>query len=525
LVCDAAGRASLTFGEGPQQTNYPVPDSIAAAEIFALSGDAAPVRLEMNRLSGDDFQGLRSAGPIDPRTTLATRVTYGIHHGAKLDYYAVHLADIAAAEAVTKVLQRGGHDLTAQLDHAGGAVTVAVTWQGKPLADTEVSLFDAAGDAMDVATTDSDGMVRLSPDTDAEAALGGERCGIMLGHKTDVSGKMPDGTSFDSSSHYLTVTFSWPESDRPTAADDDLAPLPVAVTSFGAARLGDSIYLYGGHTGDAHAYWDQSQSNGLWKLQLNPPATEWKQIATGDRLQGLAMVAHDQRLIMIGGFQAMNAEGEPQDLHSRDTVRAFDPATGQWSELPSLPESRSSHDAAIVGDTIYVVGGWKLDGDNETVWHKTAWSLDLSADQPQWKAIAAPPFRRRALATVAHQGKVFVIGGMNAEGGPTRDVAVFDPQSNAWSEVEPIAGESPMAGFGASAWSIDGQLVVTTYEGSLQIWDEAKQSWRQVGETDDARFFHRLLPLDQGRLVSVGGANMESGKFLTPEIISLDPNS
>ena len=35
----------------------------------------------------------------------------------------------------------------------------------------------------------------------------------------------------------------------------------------------------------------------------------------------------------------------------------FDPESNSWEDLPPLPEGRSSLDAAVVGDTLYVVGG------------------------------------------------------------------------------------------------------------------------------------------------------------------------
>ena len=71
-----------------------------------------------------------------------------------------------------------------------------------------------------------------------------------------------------------------------------------------------------------------------------------------------------------------------------------------------------------------------------------------------------------------------------------------------------------MAGFGAAAWSLEGRLVATTYEGDIQHWEDETQAWRVVGQLDEARFFHRLLPLNDHELVAVGGANMESGKFV-----------
>ncbi len=307
---------------------------------------------------------------------------------------------------------------------------------------------------------------------------------------------------------------------------DTFAALPYGVTSFGAARVGDGIYVYGGHTGSAHTYSANEQSNELLKLDLNQPRVKWHVVSKGRRLQGLALVAHGSKLFSIGGFQAKNDEGEEHDLHSQPLVTAYDTETGKWSELPPLPAGRSSHDAAVLEDTIYVVGGWDMNSvksgdevETETKWHTSALSLDLAQDNPQWRELPPPPFQRRALSVAAHAGKIFVIGGMQREGGPTRDVAVYDPANQAWLEGPALLGDNDMVGFGASAWSIDGQLVVSCYNGDLQLLSSDGSAWRRLGKTQEARFFHRLLPLDTHQLISVGGANMESGKFLIPERI------
>jgi N-acetylneuraminic acid mutarotase len=229
------------------------------------------------------------------------------------------------------------------------------------------------------------------------------------------------------------------------------------------------------------------------------------------------MVAHKNNLILLGGFTALNAPGEEHDLHSQAKVLSFDTQTEEWSELPPLPEPRSSHDAAIVGNTIFVVGGWNMQGEEQTVWHQTAWKLDLSASHPEWSKIADPPFQHRALAVVANAERLFAIGGMDESNGPTKTVHIYDPQADSWSAGPNLPGEGSMAGFGASGWRVPSGLVVTTYEGDILQLADSKSSWELLGKTQSARFFHRLLPLEKNVLVSIGGANMNQGKFLKIE--------
>ena len=88
----------------------------------------------------------------------------------------------------------------------------------------------------------------------------------------------------------------------------------------------------------------------------------------------------------------------------------------------------------MIGSTLYVVGGWQLQGDATTQWHDTALSVDLSQDKLTWKPIAQPPFHRRALALAEHNGKLYCIGGMQEDGGPTTKTAVYDPATDVWTK-------------------------------------------------------------------------------------------
>ncbi|MEX0820470.1 MAG: hypothetical protein WD070_12790, partial [Pirellulaceae bacterium] len=225
-----------------------------------------------------------------------------------------------------------------------------------------------------------------------------------------------------------------------------LAPLPVTITSFGGAIADGHVYVYGGNLGSAHSYSNDGQNKTLYRLSLD--SGKWEEVAQGPPLQGLAMVAHDGRLIRLGGFTARNAEGEEHDLWSRDDVALFNPAADspEWQKLPSLPEPRSSFDAAVLGNHVYVIGGWAMAGrDGERVWHDTAWKMDLSADSPSWEPIASPSWQRRALAVAAHDGKIFAIGGMDSGGDTTTATEVYDPATDRWSTGPDLADDEPIA--------------------------------------------------------------------------------
>ena len=518
MVRGEDGKATYFFGENLAERTYKLPPSIAAAELKMLNVKGDLAKVETVKIENDSLVGLQTVEAIPEDAFLIADATFGIYHGSRLSYTTMFQGGKLPTTPTSPEKNPAVKGLFANLIDTDSGVDVIVTLMGKPLEDVEVHLYCAEGHEEGKAKTDGSGKVSFT-DAQVEAGLNA----VMLGHNLKRGGKLND-VAYEAESHYLTISFLDPEEPvaKKTAdnkATTKFAPLPFAITSFGAARAGDSLYVYGGHTGDAHSYSNEAQSNKLLRLDLSKADAGWEEVAQGERQQGLGMVAYKDQLILVGGFTAMNKVGEKHDLHSQAAVRVFDLKTKSWSELPSLPAPRSSHDAALVGDTLYVVGGWNMSGEGKTTWHETALAMDLSAANREWVAIPNPPFKRRAVATVEHQGKLFVIGGMNDNGGPTKAVAIYDPASKSWSEAAELIGEEAMAGFGASGWSADGQLVVTTYEGDIEKWDSDAKAWKVVGKAGDARFFHRLLPIGSQSLIAIGGANMESGKFLDLEVI------
>lgn len=319
---------------------------------------------------------------------------------------------------------------------------------------------------------------------------------------------------------YCLLPASAENNSEKTATSEAYPAIPEMVTSFGGAVLDGALYIYGGHTGRAHHYYNEAQANTLRRLDLKNPKA-WQSLGKGPRLQGLAMVAHGGKLYRIGGFTAKNKEGEDHDFWSVADVACYDIATKKWTDMSPLPEPRSSFDAAVLGDKIYVVGGWQLQGEAETKWHKTAYALDLVSDKPQWQALPKPPFVRRALTVAAHDGKIYAIGGMQKKGGTTLRVDVFDPASGTWSRGPDLQGSGRLKGFGASAFATGGNLYASTHNGALQRLAKDGKSWEIVKELERPRFFHRLLPFSDNQLILVGGANMEIGKFDEVDVIDV----
>ncbi len=323
---------------------------------------------------------------------------------------------------------------------------------------------------------------------------------------------------------YMVAGSVWADKTKPAEQDTTSMNTPrhtaltQGITSFGAAVIEHWVYVYGGHLGQAHHYHNTSQSNQLSRLDLRSPSA-WEVVGTGPRLQGLAMVAHDGMLYRLGGFTARNEQDADHDLLSVADCARFDPRTMSWTELTPMPEPRSSFDAVVVDDMLYVVGGWQL-GDGAPRWHETAYRADLSQKALVWQPLPKPNFKRRALSLGHLDGTIYAIGGMDSDNDPTTRVDMFDPITAKWSTGPAMPGEG-MEGFGSSAFNARGRLFVSTYGGHLLSLDPGQPEWRTLKTLDDDRFFHRMLPYENDLLI-FGGASMTDGKRLDVEVVELD---
>lgn len=508
IVTDAAkGVAKVYFSEGAEPDDPDLLDKVAGVKLLSFAG-----RDKVNEVAVQK-QGDALTTSVGKALTVGLSHRYGVleRGGEKflLAYHATSHASPIAAD-----WKRAGDRVPLEIvpSPKGSQITLQVLWNGKPVADAQI----VAGGV---------GLTKVEGKTDAEGKFVVEpkQAGLLHARAKYVemeTGKQDD-QAYDTIRHWTTVTLpvSIP-SMQPL--EHQLPDVPKGVTSFGGAVAGEFAYIYGGHFGGAHHYWNEGQSGELLRLKVDG-GKQWEPLTGGPRRTGTALVAHGGKLYRIGGFEARNAEGDEADLHSMADVSRFDPATGKWEEFAAMPVPRSSHDAAVLGDTLYVVGGWNLQEGNEGEFHDTMLTLDLASARPQWKS-ATVPFKRRALSLAVHNGKLYAIGGMQDKGGPATTVDVYDPQSQTWSSGPALHGEG-MEGFGNTSFEIGGRLTAITRSGAIQQLSSDGNSWAISGYLKHPRFFARLLPISGGRGIVVAGADMASGKVNSTEIIGPMPAS
>lgn len=287
-------------------------------------------------------------------------------------------------------------------------------------------------------------------------------------------------------------------------------PLPIEVTSFGAAETGGWIYVFGGARGRPHHYDRDSQSPHF--LRFDPVSGRVEHLPEGPALQGTALVAHRGTLIRVGGLRTPNAPGTPAVHHSVAACARFDPSTRCWTSLPDLPQGRSSHDAWVAGDQLYVAGGWALDGTTDAArWAKEVVALDLNAPEAGWRTVAEQPFTRRALAIAVIDHTLHVLGGLDEEGQPSHRHDCLDLETGAWRAGSKVPGYP----FGLAATVHEGRLYHSGRDGSLQVLRADGAGFEEVARLRFPRFFHRLV--SYGDTVQVVGGSGPRGRVVWTE--------
>jgi hypothetical protein len=248
---------------------------------------------------------------------------------------------------------------------------------------------------------------------------------------------------------------------------------------------------------------------GAWvggRLHVYDPATNaWTAgVPLPGAQAGAGVVSDGQDIYLVGGFKGFPGTA---------TVEAWkqDLATGRWTALPPLPRARAALALVHAGGRLHAMGGLGHDGQTDTADHE---ALDLSATPLAWTYLADVPnprsflggalvesaflvvggrrgwdeltgqrqdlnryeiaegvwFSRAGLpqarsdigaSTLAHGGRLVVVGGSTSALTPSDQVLAYDPRLDRWKDVGRLP--APRRGAVAAAWGQ--KLVVTTGAG------------------------------------------------------------
>ena len=275
--------------------------------------------------------------------------------------------------------------------------------------------------------------------------------------------------------------------------------LPEPVQELHAAVLHGSIFVAGGI----------AAGNAVSRraYRLDSAATRWTRIAD------LPAPRHHMPLAVVGeSLYAIGGYG-PSGFDAIATFWMYDVRADRWVERAGLPTPAGASAAGAVGGRLFVVGG--TGGGNRLL--DTTLVYDPGLDR--WSAAAPLPTPRDHLAAVVLGDRLYAIGGRPLD--PDRNFATverYDPAADRWETLASMP--TPRGGLAAAV--VGGRIHVIGGETSRsvfhehEIWDPAAGAWHAGAPLPTGR--HGLAAAVVGERLYVMGGGPRAGLAQTPVV-------
>ena len=283
------------------------------------------------------------------------------------------------------------------------------------------------------------------------------------------------------------------------------APLPQAKWGSGSCVLPDGrVMVVGGTTGS-------SSNQAVATAAIFDPATGRWTVLTPmlqPRAYPMAVTMTDGSVLVAGGSRS----GQPLD-----TAERYIPATGAWVAAGRLNLPRTEGTLTLLGDGRVLAVGGGIEGSPS--WIATASAEIFDPATVMWTLTAPMSVARgRHTATLLRDGEVLVTGGATTYHGPVGSVTstaeIYNPKSGTWH----AAGRMSKPRYVHDAVLLkDGRVLVAggwystsnsdPSHASADIYDPATNSWKATGPMTTSRAQFGMVPLLDGRVLAVGGAD------------------
>jgi DNA-binding CsgD family transcriptional regulator/N-acetylneuraminic acid mutarotase len=205
---------------------------------------------------------------------------------------------------------------------------------------------------------------------------------------------------------------------------------------------------------------------------------------------GLAAVADQNLIYAIAGISNEGATGK---------VEVYDPKADAWTSRSAKPTPVGFVSAAMIGGKIYVPGGVGADGEPTGILER----YDPARDR--WESRSPIPEPLEAYGMAVLDDQIYLFGGRDARG-YVASVYRYDPASDEWETLELMA--TPRGFLGAAALG-DRIYVVGGYDGvaeykSCDVYEPATDTWTPCAPMALRRGGLAVIPV-RGQIYAIGG--------------------
>ena len=257
-----------------------------------------------------------------------------------------------------------------------------------------------------------------------------------------------------------------------------------------AASVDGKVYVIGGIEVNRQPNLPNPGDMTLDRVQAYDPVTNtWapKRNMPTTRAR-MAAVTFDGMIYVFGGAQRRGGK-------VLDAVEVFNPEAGErgaWKKLAKLPKALAATSAAVVGDKIYVIGGWDRGAQKEV--YGTVFEYDPKEDTFDQKRDMPTP--RGGLGAAVLQGKIYAIGGWNLEE-VLNVVEVYDPATDTWEAKKPMPVQKALFGITALSGRIFAIGGLSTFSDGSN--DEVLKRVDVYNPVLDEWVIDEAVPLPRGR--------------------------
>ncbi|MDC0920975.1 immunoglobulin domain-containing protein [Opitutales bacterium] len=197
------------------------------------------------------------------------------------------------------------------------------------------------------------------------------------------------------------------------------------------------------------------------------------------------------KIYFLGGYNGSNV----------NTVERYDPLHNSWETLNSISLTLSGFGSAILNDRIWLIGGWDLSNNFQTVNVIDPTNLTLTNG-------LSLPLSLRASTAISIDDKIFLIGGYANQ--TSDSVLCYDSISNSWnfkSSMPTARYNTKLVLFENKIWAIGGKTLESSiFHTTVESYDYVSNSWQTEASLNTPRYSPTAW-VANGKIYVAGGSN------------------